>query len=74
GYNRFAVVVSAKISKKATVRNKIRRRIYEILRINLTRMENGYDMIVIVSPDIIKNYKEIERVLLGILKKIKFLK
>ncbi|RJR30647.1 ribonuclease P protein component, partial [Candidatus Parcubacteria bacterium] len=32
GYNRFAVVVSAKISKKATVRNKIRRRIYEILR------------------------------------------
>ena len=33
---RFAIVVSAKISKKAVERNKLRRRIYEIIRLNLS--------------------------------------
>jgi ribonuclease P protein component len=32
---KFAIVVSAKISKKAVERNKLRRQIYEIIRLNL---------------------------------------
>lgn len=31
-FSRFSVVVSAKISKKATVRNKIKRIVYEFIR------------------------------------------
>ncbi len=33
GYSRFAVVTSAKLSKKAVVRNKLRRQIYRVLNI-----------------------------------------
>lgn len=36
GNSLFAVVVSAKISKKATRRNKIKRRIYEVVRMYLS--------------------------------------
>ena len=35
GFTRFTVVVSRKVDKSAVVRNKIRRRVYEALRINL---------------------------------------
>ena len=33
GYQRFAVVVSKKVDKRAVVRNKIRRRVYEAIRL-----------------------------------------
>ena len=33
GYQRFAVVVSKKVDKRATVRNRIRRRVYEAIRL-----------------------------------------
>ena len=45
GY-RFAVVVSTKISKKAPVRNRIRRRIYEIVR--QAEAPEGVDFIILV--------------------------
>jgi len=33
--SRFAVLISTKISKKATERNKLRRQIFEIIRLNI---------------------------------------
>ncbi len=46
---RLAVVVSRKIHKRAVIRNRIRRRIYEVLRSELPRMVAIYDIVVIVT-------------------------
>lgn len=49
--SRFSVIVSNKISKKATVRNKIKRRVREIIRKNLDKFVQNYDMIItVMSP------------------------
>lgn len=47
GASRFAVVVSQKLAKKATQRNRIRRVIYEIIRLKLAKIKNGSDCIII---------------------------
>jgi ribonuclease P protein component len=48
---RAAVVVSRKVSKSAVVRNKIRRRIYEIVRANQDFITKPYDLVFLVySP------------------------
>jgi ribonuclease P protein component len=52
---RFAVVVSKKVLKSAVGRNRIRRRLYEILRSFTTADFPGYDMVFIVSSSEIIN-------------------
>lgn len=53
-YNRFAFIVSQKISKKAVVRNKTRRRLQEIIRKENEKIEPGWDIILITRPGIEK--------------------
>jgi len=48
---RVAVVVSRKVHKSAVVRNRIRRRIYEIVRHTAPRIEAPYDIVFIVYSD-----------------------
>lgn len=49
---RFAVVVSKKVQKSAVGRNRIRRRMYELLRIELPHLKPQGDIVIIVtSPD-----------------------
>lgn len=45
---RFAVVVSKKVHKGAVGRNRIRRRLYEIIRQELPSMKSPHDVAVIV--------------------------
>jgi ribonuclease P protein component len=45
---RAAVVVSRAVTKKAVVRNRIRRRIYEVLRLNWDRLDRPLDLAFIV--------------------------
>lgn len=47
--SRFSVVVSKKIHKSAVGRNRIRRRVYEILRTQSTKITGVYDVAVIVT-------------------------
>lgn len=44
---RFAIVISTKVSKNATLRNKAARGIRESLRRNLTRLSPGFDCVLI---------------------------
>lgn len=61
GFSRFAVVVSTAISKKATDRNKIKRRIRHALVEFLPSIQPGYDVIISPYPTIIKKeYGEIQ--------------
>ena len=46
-HSRFSVVVSKKVHKGAVGRNRIRRRLYEIIRQELPRMERVHDIAVI---------------------------
>jgi ribonuclease P protein component len=48
---RVAVVVSRKVHKSAVVRNRIRRRIYELVRTAAPRIQAPYDIVFIVYSD-----------------------
>jgi len=73
--SRFAVIVSSRVSKKAVKRNLAKRRIREVIRLNLPKIEKGFDIAIIVSPKIIDQtgrvakYKELEKTLLSAFKK-----
>lgn len=50
---RFAVVVSKKVFKKANGRNRMRRRVYEILRHQSPALKSNQDTVLIItSPDV----------------------
>lgn len=48
---RLAVVVSKKVSKSAVLRNRIRRRIYEQVRLLESRINKPYDIVITVFND-----------------------
>ncbi|MFH1461176.1 MAG: ribonuclease P protein component [Patescibacteria group bacterium] len=67
--NRFAFIVGLKISKKAIGRNKIRRQLEEVIRLNLNKIKKGFDIVVLPEKEIIsKSYSETEKTLLNLLK------
>jgi len=51
-YSCFGIVVSLKVSKKAVVRNKIKRRIRAIIFGQLKTIKPGYDIIILTKPEI----------------------
>jgi len=51
---RFAFIVSRKVSTKAVVRNKIRRKVREAIRLEMKNYQPGSDNIFIVLPGKIK--------------------
>lgn len=46
---RFSVVVSKKVIKSAVGRNRIRRRLYEYLRIHTEKLSGVYDIVIICT-------------------------
>lgn len=49
--SRLAIVVSKKISKRAPERNRIRRRLYEAVRLRWADIKPGQDMVITVFDD-----------------------
>ena len=47
--SRISAVVSKKVLKSAIGRNRIRRRIYEYMRLNLDRLDDVYDIVIIAT-------------------------
>lgn len=75
GISRFGFVVSLRISKKAVIRNKIRRRLSEIVRLKLPQIKIGFDLVILTQPEIVgKGYQETEKALDALLKRAKILK
>ncbi len=48
GHPRVGIVVSTKVSKKAVVRNRLRRRFYAQMRELLARLDGGVDIVIMV--------------------------
>jgi len=72
--NRFGFIVSKKISKKAVVRNKIKRQFREIVRKEINNYRKGFDVAVIALPGVeLKTFEEVSRALERAFKKIKIL-
>lgn len=70
---RVAVVVSRKVSKSAVVRNRIRRRLYEIVRKNAAQIAGSYDIVLTVyGEDAAKlSHATLQRVVLDELRRAK---
>ena len=51
--NRYGIIVSKKIAKKATTRNKIKRIIRSSLKKQEIFLKNGNDIIILAKPQII---------------------
>ena len=47
-HGRFAVVISKKVIKSAVKRNRLRRRIYEIIRQELPTLKDSHDIVLMV--------------------------
>ena len=65
GFTRLSVVVSKKVEKSAVGRNRIRRRIYEALRLNMEDIPKKTDYIFVVySKDLMRMpFSEVEKLL-----------
>lgn len=70
--NRLGIIIGLKVSKKAVVRNKIKRQIREIFRNNPPKKSNSYDIVVITMKGLeTMSFLEIEEALLKLIKKLK---
>ena len=58
-HSRFAIIVSKKIHKSAVKRNRVRRRLYEIVRHILPEIKQTQDFVITVfTPEVITMEKE----------------
>lgn len=48
GHSRFAVVISKKVLKSAVRRNRVRRRVFEVIRHELPKLRPAHDMALMV--------------------------
>lgn len=70
GNNRYGISVPKKIGK-ANIRNKIKRRIKNIIDLNEKNMHNSYDYVIIIRKRLIElNYREISNNLILLMNEI----
>lgn len=71
-FNRVGIIIGLKVSKKAVIRNKIKRQIREILRNDFPKTETYYDVLVITKKGLeVMSFLEIKEALLKLLKRLK---
>ena len=72
--SRFAVVVGTKVSKKAVVRNRLKRQIRAVIQEYLPRTNPGYDVLFFLKKEAIgKDFEEISKQVVQSLKKARLL-
>lgn len=73
--SRLGVTITTKIDKRSVVRNKLKRRIREVFRLNRHLLNKNLDIVVIARRDAqLCTLKEIKQELLGALKAKGYLK
>lgn len=69
-HNRFGISVPTKTGK-ANIRNKIKRRVKNILDHNKNSVHSSYDYVIIIRKRLLElNYQEIEKELIVLIEKI----
>lgn len=70
GQSRYGFIVSQKISKKAVIRNKVRRRLSEITGKEMKNLKVGMDVVIIALPGAERSsFLETEKVIKKLFKK-----
>ena len=70
GSNRYGFIVSKKVSKKATERNKVKRRLRAIIQKTTKEAQRGCDMVFVVKKGATTaSFGELQEATLGALKK-----
>lgn len=73
--SRFGFSISKKFSKKAVLRNRIRRQLREIIRAQLPSVKKGVDGTIVVMPGLaVKNFCELENIIKKLFSKAGILK
>ena len=69
-FSRFGIIVPLLVSKKATIRNKTKRRLGEAIRLNIGGIKTAYDVVIIVKPEILRKGRNETRkeILTGLIK------
>ncbi len=72
---RFGFVVSKKISNKAVRRNKLKRRLREVVRSMLPHIKQGYDIVIVALPGAEEyNFWELQEIVLRAFQKARIIK
>lgn len=56
GPSRFGIIVSNKVSKHASMRNKAKRTLREAVRHSLTYLKSGHDVVFLAKSSIVRKY------------------
>ncbi|MHB8171703.1 MAG: ribonuclease P protein component [Thermincolia bacterium] len=68
--NRIGIAISKKVGK-AVQRNKIKRRLKEIWRLNLHKIKDGQDIVIVARVAIVQaDYNELEKSFLKLIDKV----
>ena len=69
---RFGFVVSKTFSKKAVLRNKVKRKLREVVRNKASDLEKGFDIVLVAMKGLEKkNISEIEKIINSLFKRAK---
>lgn len=68
--SRFGFIVSKKFSKKAVERNKIKRRLREIIKKELPKIKKPIDVVIIINPGLENNFEKLEQAINKLLEKV----
>jgi len=72
--SRFGIIISQRISKKATLRNKIKRRLRALLRLRLPKIKKGIDVVLVALPGLeTQDFGEIEKTINKLFEKAKII-
>lgn len=73
-HSRFTVIISKKISKKATERNRAKRQVKAIIKKNLNLFKKKIDYVIIIrKPFLEKSFNDIENILLNDFKSLRII-
>lgn len=69
-FSRCAFLIGTKASKRAVVRNRVRRQMSETVRLDWERISKGFDIVFMVRPEITeKSHAEIRAAVENVLRK-----
>ncbi len=61
--SKFGFIVSRKVSQRANERNKLKRRMRELLKSRMSRIEKGVDVVFVAQPGLQeKSFEELEKI------------
>ncbi len=68
---RCSLTISKKVARKAVVRNKIKRKLFNFLHKTYPQFRLGFDVVIIIQKNFLdKNFQEIESELIGLMSPI----